>query len=81
MYRYPDGGRRSPRRQRITAQQAAEIALGQVPGQIIHTDLGMVRGILKYEIFVLTQEGPVYEIEVASDGGQILAVRAENGRR
>ncbi|MCQ2011289.1 MAG: PepSY domain-containing protein [Sporolactobacillus sp.] len=65
-------------RQRITAQQAAEIAVARVPGQIIHVDLELDNHLLKYEVYVLTDQGVVYEVEIASKDGRILSVEMEN---
>ena len=65
-------------RQRITAQQAAEIAVARVPGQIIHVDLELDNHLLKYEVYVLTDQGVVYEVEIPSKDGRILSVEMEN---
>lgn len=64
-------------RQRITAQQAAEIAVARVPGQIIHVDLELDNRVLKYEVYVLTDQGLVYEVEIASRDGRIINVEME----
>ncbi|MET1249552.1 MULTISPECIES: PepSY domain-containing protein [Sporolactobacillus] len=73
MNQYPNGYR-----QRITAQQAAEIAVARVPGQIIHVDLELDNHLLKYEVYVLTDQGIVYEVEIASRDGRILSVEVED---
>ncbi|MCL1632152.1 PepSY domain-containing protein [Sporolactobacillus sp. CPB3-1] len=65
-------------RQRITAQQAAEIAVVRVPGQIIHVDLELENHLLKYEVYVLTDQEVVFEVEVASKDGRILSVERED---
>ncbi|MCO7125273.1 PepSY domain-containing protein [Sporolactobacillus shoreicorticis] len=65
-------------RQRITAQQAAEIAVARISGQIIHVDLELDNHLLKYEVYVLTDQGVVYEVEIASKDGRILSVEMED---
>ncbi|QAA21330.1 PepSY domain-containing protein [Sporolactobacillus terrae] len=65
-------------RQRITAQQAAEIAVARVPGQIIHVDMELDDHLLKYEVYVLTDQGVVYEVEIASRDGRVLSVERED---
>ncbi|EST10309.1 PepSY domain-containing protein [Sporolactobacillus laevolacticus] len=65
-------------RQRITAQQAAELAVARVPGQIIHVDLELDNHLLKYEVYILTDQGVVYEVVIASKDGRILSVERED---
>ena len=64
--------------QRISAQQAQQIAFSRVPGQIIHVDLDMENGILVYEVYILTAENRVYEVEINAKTGRILKVEQEN---
>ncbi|MDM5233761.1 PepSY domain-containing protein [Lysinibacillus pakistanensis] len=40
--------------QRFSPQQAMQIAVQRVPGQIIHYGMDMENGTLVYEIFILT---------------------------
>jgi len=40
--------------QRISPQQAMQIAVQRVPGEIIHYGMDMENGTLVYEIFILT---------------------------
>jgi len=65
-------------RQRITLQQAQEIALRQVPGQVIHSDLDMENGVLKYEIYILTPQNRIYEVEISARSGRVLSIEQEN---
>ena len=65
-------------RQRITLQQAQQIALSRVPGQIVHVDMEMERGVLVYEIFILTPQNRIYEVEVSARTGAILKIELEN---
>lgn len=64
--------------QRITAQQAEQIALGTIPGQVMHVDLDMDNGILKYEIFIMTPDNRVFEVEINARNGQILKIEQED---
>lgn len=64
--------------QRISSQQAQQIAFSRVPGQIIHVDLDMENGILVYEVYILTAENRVYEVEINAKTGRILKVEQEN---
>ncbi|MBM7610032.1 putative membrane protein YkoI [Lysinibacillus composti] len=64
--------------QRISAQQAQQIALGRVPGQILHVDLDMENGILVYEVYIMTPQNRVYEVEINAKSGRIVKVEQEN---
>ncbi|MEK4253334.1 PepSY domain-containing protein [Ureibacillus sp. FSL K6-2830] len=64
--------------QRITMQQAQEIALQRVPGRVMHVDMDLENGVLVYEVFIMTAEGMIYEVEVLARNGQILKVDREN---
>ncbi|MEN1936778.1 PepSY domain-containing protein [Paenibacillus sp. 102] len=65
-------------RQRITLQQAKEIALKQVPGQILHVDMDLEHGVLVYEIFILTPQNRLFEVEILAKTGKILKIEEEN---
>jgi len=65
-------------RQRISLQQAQEIALGYVPGQVIHANMDLDNGVHKYEIFILTPQNLIFEVEVAARTGQVLKIEQEN---
>lgn len=64
--------------QRITMRQAQEIALQRVPGRVMHVDMDLENGVLVYEVFIMTAEGMIYEVEVLARNGQILKVDREN---
>lgn len=64
-------------RQRISNQKAQQIALARVPGQIIHVDLDMEHGILVYEVFILSNQGRTYEVEINARTGRIIKVEQE----
>ncbi|MBB6446890.1 PepSY domain-containing protein [Bacillus benzoevorans] len=65
-------------RQRITKQQAQEIALKRVPGQIQHVDMDLENGVLVYEVFILTPDNRIFEVEIVAKTGRILKVEQEN---
>jgi len=66
------------RRQRITKQQAQEIALKRVPGKIQHVDMDLENGVLVYEVFIMTPQGIIYEVEILAKNGKILKIDQEN---
>lgn len=65
-------------RQRISLQQAQQIALGRVPGQIVHVDMDLDHGVLVYEIFILTPQNRIFEVEVSARTGAVLKIELEN---
>lgn len=65
-------------RQRITMQQAQEIALKRVPGKIQHVDMDLENGVLVYEVFILTADNRIFEVEIIAKSGRILKVEQEN---
>ncbi|MCM3786253.1 PepSY domain-containing protein [Neobacillus mesonae] len=79
MYKY-DYNNYPPRvvRQRLTTEQAKEIALAQVPGQVVHVDMELERGVLVYEFFILTADNRLFEVEVLAKSGKIVKVEEED---
>lgn len=65
-------------RQRVSMQQAQEIALARVPGQIVHIDMDLEHGVLVYEIFILTSDNRLFEVEILAKSGRILKVEEED---
>ncbi|ALX49817.1 peptidase M4 [Lentibacillus amyloliquefaciens] len=65
-------------RQRLTVQQAQDIALQRIPGQILHVDMDLEHGVLVYEIFILTSQNMVYEVEVNANNGNVIKVEQED---
>lgn len=65
-------------RQRVSLQQAQEIALQHIPGQVLHIDMDIEHGVLVYEFFILTAQNRLFEVEVAARNGRILKVDEEN---
>ncbi|WP_071394219.1 PepSY domain-containing protein [Bacillus tuaregi] len=75
---YYQGNPTSMYRQRITMQQAKDIALQRVPGQVQHVDMDLENGVLVYEVFVLTPDNRIFEVEILAKSGRILKVDQEN---
>lgn len=65
-------------RQRLTVQQAQDIALQRIPGQVLHVDMDLEHGVFVYEIFILTSQNRVYEVEVNANNGNIIKVEQED---
>ncbi|WP_396897516.1 PepSY domain-containing protein [Niallia endozanthoxylica] len=65
-------------RQRITMQQAKEIALQRVPGKVMHVDMDLENGVLVYEVFIMTPQGMIFEVEILAKNGKILKIEQEN---
>lgn len=65
-------------RQRLMMQQAQDIALQRIPGQVLHVDMDLEHGVLVYEIFILTSQNRVYEVEVNANNGNIIKVEKED---
>lgn len=63
--------------ERISVQQAIQIALGRVSGQVVHVDLDMEDGLLVYEVFIMTPENRMYEVEINARTGRIVKVEQE----
>ncbi|GFN32248.1 PepSY domain-containing protein [Paenibacillus xylaniclasticus] len=65
-------------RQRISLQQAQEIALRHVSGQVIHTGMDFENGVFIYEIFILTPQNKIFEVEIIARTGRILKIEEED---
>jgi len=65
-------------RQRISIQQAKQIALQRIPGRVLHANMDMENGTLVYEIFILTPHNRIYEVEVIARTGRIKKIEEEN---
>ena len=61
----------------LTLEQAAEIALLEVPGEIMEVDLEREDGMQIYEIEILSVDGVEMEVEIAADTGDVLEIEAE----
>ncbi len=65
-------------RQRITKQQAQQIALQHVPGTVLHVDMDLENGVLVYEVFILTPDNRIFEVEILARSGRVLKIEPEN---
>jgi uncharacterized membrane protein YkoI len=65
-------------RQRITKKQAQEIAIKRVPGKILHVDMDLENGVLVHEVFILTPENRIFEVEILAKSGRIIKIDEEN---
>ena len=63
--------------QRITLEQAMNIALQRIPGEIVHVDLDMEDGLLVYEVFIMTPSNQVFEVEVHARTGNVIKIEQE----
>ena len=64
--------------QRISVQQAQQIVYSRVPGQVLNVYLDMENGILVYEVYVMTPQNRVYQVEINPKTGSILKIEQEN---
>ena len=62
----------------LSIEQAIEIALLEVPGEIQEIELEREDGEMIYEVEILDAEGQEFEIEIAADTGEIIEVEAES---
>ncbi|MEC2074530.1 PepSY domain-containing protein [Metabacillus fastidiosus] len=65
-------------RQRISKQQAQQIALQRVPGRVIHVDLDLEHGVLVYEVFILTAQNKIFEVEIIARIGRVRKIEQED---
>jgi len=63
--------------QRITLEQAMNIALQRIPGEIVHVDLDMEDGLLVYEVFIMTPSNQIFEVEVHARTGNVIKIEQE----
>ncbi|CAM3897607.1 PepSY domain-containing protein [Lederbergia lenta] len=62
---------------RVTIQEAMDIAVERVPGQIVKVELDTKMGTLIYEVDIVTAQGVKYEVEVDVNTGGILSVELD----
>lgn len=61
----------------LTEEQVIEIALMEIPGEVIEVELDREDGVQIYEVEILAEDGREMEIEIGADDGTILKVEAE----
>ncbi|SLN33463.1 PepSY domain-containing protein [Ruegeria meonggei] len=62
----------------LTMQQAIEIALQEVSGEVQEAELENEGGTKIYEVEILDANGQEFEIEIAADTGAVIEVEAED---
>ncbi|MFC5559867.1 PepSY domain-containing protein [Ureibacillus thermophilus] len=78
MNPYSPYGQRPGYNQRITLQQAQQIALQAVPGRIMDVDMDLENGVLVYEVFIMTEQGQIFEVEILARNSRIIKIDQEN---
>ena len=63
--------------QRISSEQAMNITLQRIPGEIVHVDLDMEDGLLVYEVFIMTQNNQIFEVEIHARTGNVMKIEQE----
>ena len=67
----------NPQYRRISIDQAIQIGLQQVPGQVVKAELEVEDGLLMYEIKIRTNEGHKYEVEIDANTGNVVKVKLD----
>lgn len=62
----------------LTEEQAIEIALLEVPGDVTEVELENEDGTMIYEIEIMKADGQEFEVEIAADTGAVIEVEAED---
>ena len=62
----------------LSEEQAVEIALLEVPGEVQEIELEKDGGLMVYEIEILDADGQEFEVEIAADTGDVIEVEAED---
>ena len=62
----------------LSMEQAIEIALLEVPGEVQEAELEREDGVMVYEIEILDANGQEFEIEIAADTGEVIEIEAED---
>ena len=75
-YNWQDAGYYNGYRQ-ISMEEAMNIAVGRVPGQIIKVELDKEKGIWVYQVDIITSQGVKYEVEVDINSGNIVKVEID----
>lgn len=65
------------RQRRISIEEAMNIALSQVPGEVVKVELEHEKGILVFEVDIVTAQGVKYEVVVDANNGTVLEVKLD----
>ncbi|MGN7388148.1 PepSY domain-containing protein [Sporosarcina sp. SAFN-015] len=74
---YWDGHWQNPRYRKISMEQAIDIALQRVPGEVVKAELEFDDGTLLYEVEIRTSQGVKYEVKVDAVTGQVMRVKLD----
>ena len=66
-----------PKYRRISMDQAMQIALQQVPGQVVQAELEVDDGMVIYEIDIRTNDGHKYEVKIDANSGNVIKVKPD----
>ncbi|WP_082918232.1 PepSY domain-containing protein [Oceanobacillus sp. Castelsardo] len=61
----------------ITIVEAMDIAMQQVPGQVVKVELDMEKGRKVYEVDIVTSQGIKYEVSVDVNTGEVVEVELD----
>ncbi|MDW0110732.1 PepSY domain-containing protein [Sporosarcina aquimarina] len=67
----------NPQYRKVSMDQAMQIALQQVPGQVVKAELEYDNGMLIYEIDIRTSDGHKYEVKIDANTGNVLKVKLD----
>ncbi len=62
----------------LSEEQAVEIALLEVAGEVQEIELETEDGMTIYEIEILSADGQEFEVEIAADTGAVVEVEVED---
>ncbi|MBM7600287.1 putative membrane protein YkoI [Virgibacillus halotolerans] len=61
----------------ITIEEAMNIALEQVPGQVVKVEMDTEKGVRVYEVDIVTAQGVKYEVAVNMNTGEIVEIELD----
>lgn len=62
---------------RISIDDAMEIALEQIPGEVVKAELDTENGTLVYEVDIINMQGLKYEIVIDTQTGRIVKLERD----
>jgi uncharacterized membrane protein YkoI len=61
----------------ITIEEAMNIAMEQVPGQVVKVELDTEKGVQVYEVDIVTAQGVKYEVAININTGEIVEIELD----
>lgn len=61
----------------ISIEDAIRIARERVPGEVVKVELEREHGRLIYEVEIISNQGPKYEIDIDATTGQIIEIELD----